>query len=166
MWWKRSAVLVALVLATANPGLAQRRPDTHQGFWLNIGGGAGWLEGTSGGAFTVRMGGTPTKKVLFGGEVVTWFRGGASSTNIAATGMLYPFYEQTGKPGHDLFFRGSFGLAATDGGSTGVGLMGGTGYDLRLANNLYVTPNFDVMVQIFDAATLTTILFTLSIGFH
>ncbi len=44
--------------------------------------------------------------------------------------------------------------------------MGGTGYDLRLANNLYVSPNFDVMVQIFDGGTLTTILFTLGIGFH
>ncbi|MEJ2369698.1 MAG: hypothetical protein P8Y07_02465 [Gemmatimonadales bacterium] len=85
---------------------------------------------------------------------------------IAATGLVYPFYETTGKPGHDLFFRGSFGLAATDGGRTGLGLMFGTGYDLRLANNLYVTPNFDFMVQVFDGGTLTTFLITLGLGFH
>lgn len=163
---RRSAMVVALVLVTSNPGLAQRRLDTHQGYWLFIGGGAGWLEGTTGGGFTVRMGGTPTKKVLFGGEVVTWVRGGGSTTNIAATGVIYPFYEQTGKPGHDLLFRGSFGLAATDGGATGIGLLGGTGYDLRLADNLYVVPNFDVMVQIFDGGTLTTILCTVGLGFH
>ncbi len=166
MCWKRSAAMVALVLVSANPALAQRRPDTHKGFWFNVGGGAGWLEGSSGGVFYVRMGGTPDRKALFGGEVVTWFRDGASTTNIAATGLIYPFYETTGKPGHDLFFRGSFGLAATDGGSTGLGLMFGTGYDLRLANNLYVTPNFDFMVQVFDNSTLTTFLITLGLGFH
>ncbi len=161
-----SAVALALVLASASPGLAQRRADTHRGFWFAAGGGAGWLEGASGGSIYVRMGGTPSRKALFGGEVVTWFRDGGSTTNIAATGLLYPFYETTGAPGHDLFFRGSFGLAATDGGSTGLGLMGGTGYDLRLADNLYVTPAFDVMVQVFDGGTLTTLLVTLGLGFH
>lgn len=162
----QSAVVLALVLVTAGPGMAQRRADTHKGFWFSTGGGAGWLEGTSGGSIYVRMGGTPSAKALFGGEVVTWFRNGGSTTNIAATGLLYPFYQTTGMPGHDLFFRGSFGLAATDGGSTGLGLMGGTGYDLRLADNLYVTPAFDVMVQVFDGGTLTTLLVTLGIGFH
>ncbi|UCG75704.1 MAG: hypothetical protein JSV95_13495 [Gemmatimonadota bacterium] len=166
MSWKRSAAVLALLLASAHPAMAQRRADTHTGFWFSAGGGAGWLEGSSGGAFYVRMGGTPTRKALFGGEVITWFRDGGSSTNIAATALLYPFYETTGAPGHDLFFRGSFGLAATDGGSTGLGLMGGTGYDLRLADNLYVTPSFDVMVQVFDQATLTTLFVTLGLGFH
>lgn len=166
MTWKRLAMVIALVLLVANPAQAQRRADTHEGFWFGVGGGAGWLEGSSGGIFYVRMGGTPAKKALFGGEVVTWVRNSASSTNIAATGLLYPFYRQTGKPGHDLFFRGSFGLAVTDGGSTGLGLMFGTGYDLRLADNLYVTPNFDVMIQSFSGGTLTTVLVTLGLGFH
>ncbi|MEJ2341035.1 MAG: hypothetical protein P8Y10_02410 [Gemmatimonadales bacterium] len=71
MHWKRSAAVAALILLSANPVLAQRRPDTHKGFWFNVGGGAGWLEGASGGAFYVRMGGTPNRKALFGGEVVT-----------------------------------------------------------------------------------------------
>jgi len=44
--------------------------------------------------------------------------------------------------------------------------MFGTGYDLRLADNFYVTPNFDFMVQVFDGGTLTTFLITLGLGFH
>jgi hypothetical protein len=80
------------------------------------------MEGIRGGAAYLRVGGTPTQRALFGGEVITWFRNGATRTNVTATALLYPFYEETGVPGHDLFFKGGFGVAATSGADTGVGM--------------------------------------------
>jgi hypothetical protein len=124
------------------------------------------MEGVRGGAAYLRVGGTPTERVLFGGEVITWFRDGATRTNVAATALLYPFYEETGVPGHDLFFKGGFGVAATSGADTGVGMTFGSGYDFRLGSNFYVIPNVDFVIQFFGERTDTTILFTLGLGFH
>ncbi len=159
-------LLLAGLALTASPAVAQRPPDTHKGVWFSGGLGGGWLEGIRGGAVYLRVGGTPTKRVLFGGEVITWFRDGASRTNVAATALIYPFYERTGVPGHDLFFKGGFGVAATSGDDTGVGMTLGSGYDLRLGSNFYVTPNLDFLIMFFGERTDTAILLTLGLGFH
>jgi hypothetical protein len=124
------------------------------------------MEDVRGGAAYLRVGGTPTKRVLFGGEVITWFRDAATRTNVTATALLYPFYETTGVPGHDLFFKGGFGVAATSGTDAGVGMTFGSGYDFRLSSNFYVTPNVDYLVMFLGGRTDTTILFTLGLGFH
>jgi hypothetical protein len=164
--FKRVVLSLAILILTASSAAAQRRPDTHSGFWLGGGAGGGWFEGTRGGAVYIRLGGTPHKKALFGGEVLTWFRGDGSQTNVTATALLYPFYTTTGVPGHDLFLKTGFGVAANDADDAGVGLTFGTGYDFRIGDNLYVTPNFDLMIQFLNDLTFTAVLFTLGLGFH
>ncbi len=150
-------LLLAGLALSAGHAVAQRPPDTHGGVWFSGGLGGGWMEDVRGGAAYLRVGGTPT---------ITWFREGATRTNVTATSVLYPFYETTGVPGHDLFFKGGFGVAATSGTDAGVGMTFGSGYDFRLSSNFYVTPNVDYLVMFLGGRTDTTILFTLGLGFH
>ena len=163
---KYLTLLLAGLALTAGQAVAQRPPDTHRGAWFSGGLGGGLMEGVRGGAVYLRVGGTPTERALFGGEVITWFRDAASRTSVAATALLYPFYERSGVPGHDLFFKGSFGVAATSGDDTGVGITLGSGYDFRLGSNFYVPPNVDFLIQFLGERTDTTILFTLGLGLH
>jgi hypothetical protein len=158
---------LALYLALfATPAFGQRPPNTHAGAWFSGGGGGGWLEGNRGGAVYLRVGGTPHRKVLFGGEVLGWIRDESSQVNVTATALWYPAYVRTGQPGSDWFLKGGFGVAASEGDDTGLGLTFGTGYDFRLGSNFYVTPNVDVLVQFFEQTTLTGVLISLGLGFH
>ncbi len=133
-------LLLAGLALSAGHAVAQRPPDTHGGVWFSGGLGGGWMEDVRGGAAYLR--------------------------NVTATALLYPFYETTGVPGHDLFFKGGFGVAATSGTDAGVGMTFGSGYDFRLSSNFYVTPNVDYLVMFLGGRTDTTILFTLGLGFH
>ena len=165
-WFTVAAALTLYVALFASPASAQRRPNTHGGVWFSGGGGGGWLEGTRGGAVYLRVGGTPHRKALFGGEVLAWIRDESSQVNVTATALWYPAYVRTGRPGSDWFLKGGLGVAASEGDDTGLGLTFGTGYDFRLGDNFYVTPNVDVMVQVFDETTLTGVLISLGLGFH
>ena len=49
---------------------------------------------------------------------------------------------------------------------TGVGLNLGTGFDLRLNRNFFVTPNLDFLVDFFNESTDTSLLFTLGLSWH
>ena len=140
----------------------------HRGFWLSAGGGGGWHGDLRGAAFYLRFGGTPSEKVLFGGEVLTWFRGddvALQRVNATATAVYYPLVGRG--PARGLFFKGGFGIGTTgDGINTGVGTTLGTGFDFRIGRNLYVTPNADVLTQFFESDTDTQFVFTLGLGFH
>jgi hypothetical protein len=146
---------------------AESSAATHKGFWLSAGGGGGWSGDLRGAAVYLRMGGTPSANVLFGGEVITWFRGDQDylqRINVTATALFYPLYPSTGG---GLFLKGGFGVATTgDGGATGVGTTFGAGYDFGLGGNLYVTPNIDFLVQFFESWTDTQLVITLGLGFH
>ena len=118
---KRLLLGLVLVIMMTSTAAAQRRANTHSGFWLSAGGGGGWFDGSRGGAAYVRLGGTPTRKVQFGGEALVWFRDDTSQTNTTATALFYPFYRTAGAPGHELFFKGGFGVANNDAGNSGRG---------------------------------------------
>lgn len=165
-WLAVAAALALYLVLFATPAFGQRPPDTHRGIWFSGGGGGGWFEGDRGGAVYLRVGGTPHQKVLFGAEVLSWIQGQRSQVNVTATALWYPAYVQTGMPGSDWFMKGGFGVATDDDGKTGVGLTFGTGYDFRLGDNFYVTPNLDLLVQFYEEATLTGVVFTLGLGFH
>jgi hypothetical protein len=178
---KRAAIalLLAGCLTAAGAATAQeapRSPDSaaapapaqqHNGFWFSGGAGGGWRDDLRGAAVYVRLGGTPSGRALFGGEVITWFRGEQESlqrVNVTATALFYPLYGTGNAAG--LFFKGGFGVATTGGGRTGVGTTLGTGYDFRLGRNLFVTPNVDFLVQFFESWTDTALVITLGMGFH
>ncbi|MCH7876133.1 MAG: hypothetical protein IH965_12640 [Gemmatimonadetes bacterium] len=178
--------LIVAVVAVALLGIAasgvqaqQRRPGIrevhkHSGFWLSFGAGGGW-EDTDfdfgnrgrGGAAYLRLGGTVNPRVLLGGEVLVWFNQsrGADFTRVNATvsALLYPSL------GGGWFLKPGFGVASYEVAGferTGVATTIGTGFDLRVGRNLYVTPNVDYQVQFFDDATVGSLLFTVGVTWH
>ena len=178
-----AAVAVLLSSIMASPITAQDRPR-HDGFWWGFGLGGGvegllwdfnpandaWefdWDGQRGGAAHFRMGGTVNQQVLLGAEVLLLWQENqpgqdVQRVNVMATALIYPGSE-------GVFFKGGFGVATAENlgrDETGVGATLGAGYDFRIASNLYLTPNFHVLMQIFDQHTSASMLFTLGLTWH
>ncbi len=173
-----SMIVLGLLAVPHGDGMAQTRGlrvvHKHQGFWLSAGAGGGWedFDGSfgnlgRGGAFYLRMGGTPNPQVLFGGEVLGWFDGSDPDNlerwNVTGTVLAYPsraggWFLKTGVgfAEHNVFGAERSGLGATF----------GTGFDVRLGRNFYVTPNVDYLVQFFDNSTVGTLLITFGVTWH
>lgn len=173
--------LAALALAAASPAEAQRELK-HRGFWIGFGAGGGWntsdeLDGETlgGGAVYFRLGGTPSERLLVGGEVIGWFRDQDGATvsrgNVTLSLLLYP--SRNG----GLFLKGGVGAAqvtvsqtignvtttVTDG---GLGTTLGAGYDIRLGRNFYLTPNIDFLFQSIDDVNNTLTLLSVGVTWH
>ncbi len=176
-----AALLSSIIVST---GTAQDQPK-HDGFWWGFGLGGGvqglqwdfdsandaWefdWDGRRGGSAHFRVGGTVNPQVLLGAEVLVLWREDQPGqdlgrVNAMATALIYP--ESEG----GVFFKGGFGVATVEDlgqDETGVGTTLGAGYDFRIASNLYLTPNFHVLVQIFDQHTSSALLFTLGLTWH
>lgn len=158
---------------------AQLRPvPRHEGFWISVGAGGGWLtqqgaadESVAGGGLYVRLGGTPNEKFLLGGEIIVWARAKDDVTdsrgNATLTLLYYP------KRG-GLFFKGGVGTASATieteptGFTTvtethsGLGTTVGAGLDFKLARNFYLTPNVDLLFQRIEGMEYTVLM--LSVG--
>lgn len=172
--------LSLLPLITTASALAGQERPAHSGFWLSGGLGVGLNDDgpgdDAGGAGYIRLGGTPSERILLGGEFIGMSRDvrgtQVSNGNATFTALYYP-----AAPG-GLFAKAGVGFASlvvTDellGGTfttdeQGFGITLGAGYDMRIGRNLYLTPNVDVLLQTFDDfADSTVLLFTLGIGFH
>ena len=177
---------VWLALLVFAPGLAAQDENLqrHDGFWISFGLGSGW--GNSESVFSsdigaplavqVRLGTTVNQRLLVGVESAAWLRVdiGAATTraNTTLTAMFYP-WERGG-----FYAKGGFGVsnhtnAAITGAADseyGFGSTFGLGYDIRLGQNLYLTPNVDVLVQSIDygagATTTSLTLLTLGLVWH
>lgn len=182
------ALAVMFLLVVSSSGLAQQprharhaRTAPHSGFWLNGGLGVGVTDedvagDNAGPAFYLRMGGTPSDRVLLGGEVIGFARS-VGDTDVSLGNATFSVLFYPNSPGR-FFVKGGVGWASaivsTEVGSgtftsdeQGFGLTFGGGYDIRIGRNLYLTPNVDVLVQSFDEfADSNVFLFTLGIGFH
>jgi hypothetical protein len=65
--------------------------------------------------------------------------------------------------------KGGFGFATyKDRGlkKTGVGTTFGAGYDVRLGNNFYLTPNADLLLHFLDDFTESTFVVSLGLTWH
>lgn len=187
-------MVLTCVALFSGAAAAQSAPGGHEhrGFWIGFGfgGGVNLSEGLDGqrlggGGGYVRLGGTPSQKALLGFEAVVWVRDheGAAldRTNASFVVQFYP--SQRG----GAFLKGAVGLAsisrATASGNLttttsreGFGLTGGAGWDVRLGNNLYLSPNVDFLFQWFEKqqdpasgtipGTNTILLFTLGLTWH
>ncbi|HET7038317.1 MAG TPA: outer membrane beta-barrel protein [Gemmatimonadales bacterium] len=173
-------ILVLACLVTA-PAAAQRREARHDGFWVGFGLGAGsnltegYDDARLGGAGYVRLGGTVSPTWLVGGEAAAWVREQNGRTvsqgNLTATVLVYPVRR-------GFYLKGGLGFASwsQSAGDTrhtegGFGATLGGGYDLQIGDNLFLTPNFDVLLQVvdsdfFQATTGYLILFTLGLTWH
>jgi hypothetical protein len=181
--WLVSAALV--LLSPVAHGQSQSGQQ-HQGFWVGFGLGAGWNTNTdlAGGGrggldVYVRLGGTLSQRLLLGGEALAWAQAENNTSLVRAnttfSAMFYPF-----RAG-GLYIKGGLGLAhietafvagrvAGTASTTGFGSTWGLGYDVRLGNNLYLTPNIDLLVQAFDVygteTTESIAVFTLGLVWH
>ena len=179
-----TALLALLNIFATSPVTAQDKPR-HDRFWWAFGLGGGWnainvdrepitgrwhfdFDGPRGAAAYFRLGGTVNQHVLFGGEALVFWRegqpgGDLERVNVTAVALIYPSAEG------GLFFKGGFGVAGSEGprgDQSGVGTTLGAGFDLRIGNNIFVTPNIDLMVQIFEASTNASLLFTMGFTWH
>jgi hypothetical protein len=172
---KHISVLAIAVIALTFPA-ASSAQQVHDRFWWGFGLGGGWNswqwsfgeDGMRGGAAYFRLGGTVNQQVLFGGQAMVFWRDPDSGAeiqrvNATAVALLYP--SRNG----GLFFKGGFGVAQAElpeCDPEGIGTTFGTGIDLRIGSNAYISPNVDVMVQFFDNHTNASLLFTLGITWH
>jgi hypothetical protein len=145
------AATVALSVAVSSSGSAQIS-QTRQGFWFNGGLGYGSLgcencdgrEGALSGGLAI--GGALSQKVLLGAGMNGWSKSesGATLTVGTLTALLRFYPSATG----GFFLVGGLGVgsirAELDGfgsdSETGVGALVGLGYDIRVGQNVSLTP--------------------------
>jgi hypothetical protein len=146
-----------LALCAAGSALAQR-PQTRDGFWIGFGIGYGSADvksdsipaaasRESGPTGFLKLGGALGKKVLLGGEVNAWTKSESGLTltlgNVSAAAYFYP------APATGFYLKGGVGFAnfrVSNGGSataTGFGFLAGLGYDVRVGENISLTPVFN-----------------------
>lgn len=139
-----------------------QRPQTRQGFWFNIGMGAGSLgcddcatrvNGLSG---QLSLGGTLSPRLLLGAGTNGWTKteDGVTLTmgSLAALVRFYP--SATG----GFYLTGGLGIATLDLGlgsygsasDTGVSAVLGIGYDIRVGQNVSLTPFWNGIGGSFD----------------
>ena len=151
---KRSCLLAVLLPST----LLAQRPQTREGFWISFGVGQGNLRWECDGCATqdhggptgfLRLGGTPSKKVLLGAEMNGWSLdiGAAEITALTTTFTVYWYPSATG----GLFLKGGVGAgvydrtsASTDAHSTSGAIQLGGGYDIRVGQKISITPMLTV----------------------
>jgi hypothetical protein len=177
------ATTVLLGLLVPGMTLAQDGHQ-HKGFWIGfgIGGGSASTEDSDavgGGAAYLRLGGTLSQKWLLGGEIMGWGRSedgvSYSRSNTTFTVMFYP--SQKG----GFYVKGGIGGSYVDAGAeifgfdvslqeAGFGTTFGVGWDIKLGNNIYLTPNVDWMyqgIEILDETQNTNLLLiTLGLIWH
>ena len=170
----KTLLLAALLNAATAPAWAQG----HDGFWIGFGLGGGATGGSNsrgGGAAYLRMGGTPGNQLLVGGEALGWGRTDngvtVSQGNATADILFYPSATSS------FFLKTGLGFATATASSTsgnvtvtttdnGFGSTFGAGFDIRLGRNLYLTPNFDALIQVINSTTQTLYLFTIGLTWH
>ena len=179
---------VALLACAAPTGHAQSR-HRHDGFWIGFGFGGGVNTAANveegkrgGGAAFVRLGGTLSQRWLLGGELSIWGRQedtvlgdntvSLTRSNATLTVLFFPsnnggFFLKGGLGGANVELQ-SGGLKISE---QGMGTTLGIGYDVKLGRNLYLVPNFDLLIQTFATAgdlttTNTLVLLTVGVMWH
>lgn len=160
--------LVGLAIMAATGSVEAQNRQDRRGFWIGFGVGGGSFgcedcsrEGGFSGHF--KLGGTPSRKLLVGGETNGWVKEEEGATlsmsNVSAVVYFYP--SATG----GFHLKGGLGLSVLSldidlgGGTTlstddtGGGLLLGLGYDARLGRNVSLVPFFNFLGGSFDGDT-------------
>ena len=142
------ALLAILLATTANAQQAQ----TRQGFWIGAGMGYGSMGISCDGCGSIdregapsgylKLGATLRPNILLGVETNGWTKSEAGARltmgNISGAVYWYPMVT------NGLFVKGGAGYSMLDSnigdGTSGFGVLGGVGYDVRVSRNLSITP--------------------------
>lgn len=173
-------LLVSLVAISllGSVGVVAQRPQIRQGFWIGFGFGGGSLgwncdgctkQDHGGPTGFVRLGGTPSDKILLGAEINAWILdvGAAEITAGYSTFTVYWYPSASG----GLFLKGGLGTAAylsktasTTAESNSAALVLGAGYDWRVGRKISITPMLSLWTS--SSADLKDDATTLNTGFH
>ena len=146
------AALAGMTLLPA--GLSAQRSQTREGFWIAFGVGQGNLSWKCDGCTDqdhggptgfLRLGGTPSQKVLLGAELNFWSLDFGATEITAGYSAFTAYWYPSVTSG--LFLKGGFGgavftraTATTEATSTGGALVLGAGYDIRVGQKISITP--------------------------
>lgn len=181
MTYTRVVYLCLITLLASSATLSAqdggRAPAEHVGLWLSGGlGGGTTSEDDDGPAGYFRIGGSVSEHVLLGGEVAGMTYD-VNGTNVSFANATFTALFDPALPG-GFFAKAGVGFASVMtsldiGGGTfttddeGFGVTLGVGYDIRIGGNLYLTPNFDLLLQTFgDDRDASLVLFTLGLGMY
>ena len=141
-------VFTALAIALPTAAAAQQY---RSGFWINggIGLGSYGCEGCdgreSGGSATLSLGGTLSQKVSLGVGINVWAKEyeGLDLTTSTLTALIRFYPSATG----GFYLTGGLGIASESVSAddisvsvSGTGVLLGLGYDIRIGNNISLTP--------------------------
>jgi hypothetical protein len=142
----RATGICAILAAIMATSAVAQQEQTRQGFWIGGGLGYGSLGcsgcdrvGAPSGYF--KLGGTLRQNILLGVETNGWTKSelGQRLTMGNLSGAVYWYPMVT----NGLFIKGGAGYSILDNGvanTSGFGLLGGVGYDVRVGRNLSITP--------------------------
>lgn len=180
MRFSRAIALCGLLLVTA--GAAEAQAPMRQGFWIGGGLGYGSLgltcdlgcdglgrEGGVSGYF--KLGGTLRQNILLGVETNGWTKSENDVTvsmgNLSGAAYWYPMMTS------GFFVKGGVGYSVLSGDSdfgsdseSGFGLTAGLGYDVRVGQNLSITPVANWFRGAFDGASTNVMQIGLGITAH
>jgi hypothetical protein len=148
--------LAVAITAGASPALGQARAQTRQGFWFNGGLGYGTLgcadcDGRTGSiSGSLSVGATIGPKFLLGVGTTGWTKSENGATlNVGTLDARVRFYPSARS---GFYLTGGFGLGSVSaslalggggqvsGSEIGLGVVLGLGYDIRIGNNVSLTP--------------------------
>jgi hypothetical protein len=163
-----SAFLAVLLASSASA----QQTQTRQGFW--IGGGLGYGSLGCDGCDRIgapsgylKLGGTLRNNILLGVETNGWTKSelGARLTmgNVSGAVYWYPM------PTNGMFVKAGAGYSVLDdsfNSTSGFGLLGGVGYDVRVSRNLSVTPVANWFRGSFDGGSANVLQIGLGVTSH
>lgn len=152
---KRPAITFLVCLATvagASTAAGQDNPQARQGFWFS--GGLGWgtlgcadCDGRTGGfSGGLSLGATLSSKLLLGVGTTGWTKSEDGATLTVGTLDARVRFYPSAKGGFYLTGGAGIGTVSAEmagfgsGSETGVSMLLGLGYDIRLGKNVSLTP--------------------------
>ena len=159
----------AILLASS---ASAQQTQTRQGFW--IGGGLGYGSLGCDGCDRVgapsgylKLGGTLRQNILLGVETNGWTKSefGNRLTMGNVSGAVY-WYPMTT---NGMFVKAGAGYSVLDNGfasTSGFGLLGGVGYDVRVGRNLSITPVANWFRGSFDGGSANVLQIGMGVTSH
>jgi hypothetical protein len=148
-------------------GLVEVKEGGRRGFWfaagLGAGGesndfvaGSGYSEAFYQPTVSLKAGGTVSRNLRLGGEVLSWFNEeGDAVESLSSLLLIAQFYPLRAA---GLYLKGGLGIGRNavefddgfDVGDTGFAGLIGAGYELRLGRHVYLTPSLDLVGHTYE----------------
>jgi hypothetical protein len=120
----------------------------------------------------LKLGGTVNPRLLLGFELNAWTRERNNTTRSQGNASVVAFFYPQARRG--FFLKGGVGVSTLDRGisepgydpQTGIGFLAGAGYDVRVGNNVSLTPYANVVYGKFDEGSTNVFQAGLGLSWH